>query len=69
MAPPNMARPLVTRLHTEIVNILNRPDTRDRIVADGSEPVGSSPEEFRKFLLANLDKWAKVVKLSGAKLE
>ena len=35
----------------------------------GSEPVGSLPEDFRRFLLADLDKWAKVVKMSGARLD
>jgi tripartite-type tricarboxylate transporter receptor subunit TctC len=69
MAPPKMPKALLTRLHTEIINVLNRPDTRERILADGSEPVGSSPEEFRRFLLADLDKWAKVVKMSGARLD
>lgn len=69
MAPPKMAKPLVTKLHQEVVSILNRTDTRERILADGSEPVGSLPDEFHKFLLADLEKWAKVVKLSGAKLD
>ena len=69
LTPPKMQKPLLTKLHRDIVNILNRPDTRDRILADGSEPVGSSPEDFRQFLLADLDKWAKVVKQSGAKLD
>jgi tripartite-type tricarboxylate transporter receptor subunit TctC len=69
MAPPKMAKPLVTKLHGELMKILNRPDTRDRILADGSEPVGSAPEAFHKFLLADLDKWAKVVKQSGAKMD
>jgi hypothetical protein len=41
----------------------------ERIVADGSEPAGTSPEEFRQFMLADLAKWAKVVKESGAKLD
>ena len=69
MGPAKMPRPIVTKLNTEILKILNRPDTRERILADGSEPVGSSPEEFRKFLLADLEKWAKVVKESGAKAD
>jgi tripartite-type tricarboxylate transporter receptor subunit TctC len=68
MGPPNMPKPLVTRLHKELVAILNRPDTVERIRSDGSEPVGSSPEDFRKFLLADMEKWAKVVKQSGAKV-
>ena len=68
MGPPNMPKPLVARLHKEIIAILKRPDTGERIRADGSEPVGSSPEEFRQFLLADMAKWAKVVKQSGAKV-
>ena len=36
---------------------------------DGSEPVGSTPEEFRRFMLADLAKWAKLVRESGAKLD
>ena len=67
LAPANLPRPLLTRLHAELIKILNAPDIRERIVADGSEPVGSSPEEFRQFLLADTDKWARVVKASGAK--
>ena len=69
LAPPKMAKPLVTLLHKELITALNRPDTRDRIVTDGSEPVGSSPEDFHRFLLADMDKWAKVVKQSGARLD
>jgi len=67
LAPANLPRPILTRLHTELIKILNAPDIRERIVADGSEPVGNSPEEFRRFLLADTEKWAKVVKASGAK--
>jgi tripartite-type tricarboxylate transporter receptor subunit TctC len=69
IGPANMPRPLVTRLHGEMIKILNQPEVRERIVADGSEPVGSSPEDFRQFMLADLAKWAKVVKESGMKPE
>jgi hypothetical protein len=41
---------------------------RERILADGSEPVGNDPETFRKYMLADMIKWAKLVKESGAKL-
>ncbi len=69
IGPANMPQPLVARLHEELIRILNQPDVRGRIEADGSEPVGSSPEEFRRFMHADKDKWAKLVKESGAKLE
>jgi len=69
IGPANMPPPLVSRLHGELVKILNQPDVRGRIEADGSEPVGSSPEDFRRFMHADLNKWAKLVKESGAKLD
>src|SRR5436190_4306841 len=69
IGPANLPAPIVARLHDELVKVLNRPDVRERIVADGSEPVGSSPEEFRQFMLADLAKCAKLVKESGAKLD
>jgi tripartite-type tricarboxylate transporter receptor subunit TctC len=68
IGPANMPPPLVARLHGELIKVLNMPDVRARIEGDGSEPVGSSPEEFRRFMHADLDKWAKLVKESGAKL-
>src|SRR5437773_751424 len=69
IGPAGLPAPIVARLHDELVKVLNRPDVRERIVADGSEPVGSSPEEFRQFMLADLAKCAKLVKESGAKLD
>ena len=69
IGPANMPAPLVTKLHTELIKALKLPDVHERIVSDGSEPIGSSPEEFRRFMQADLEKWAKLVKESGAKLE
>ena len=69
IGPPNLPKPIVTRLNEELTRIVNLPDVRERILADGSEPVGSTPEEFRQFMLADLAKWAKVVRESGAKLD
>jgi tripartite-type tricarboxylate transporter receptor subunit TctC len=69
LGPASLPPPIVKRLHDELIKALNQPDIRGRIEADGSEPVGSSPEDFRRFMQADLEKWAKVVKESGAKLE
>jgi tripartite-type tricarboxylate transporter receptor subunit TctC len=66
--PAHLPKPIVSRLHDEIVKILQRPDVKDIIAGDGAEPVGNTPEEFRKFLDADVAKWAKLVKESGAKL-
>ena len=69
IGPANLPRAIVVRLHEELLKILKQPDVRERILADGSEPAGTSPEEFRQFMLADLAKWAKLVKESGAKLD
>jgi tripartite-type tricarboxylate transporter receptor subunit TctC len=69
IGPAGLPEPIVTRLHDEFVKVLNRPDVRERIVADGSEPAGTTPEEFRLFMLADLAKSVKLVKESGAKLD
>jgi tripartite-type tricarboxylate transporter receptor subunit TctC len=69
IGPASMPASVVSRLHGELVKALAEPDIRSRIIADGSEPVGSSPAEFRAFMTADLDKWARLVKQSGAKSE
>jgi tripartite-type tricarboxylate transporter receptor subunit TctC len=69
IGPAGMPAPIVTRLHDELVRVLAMPDVRERIVHDGSEPVGNDPKVFRDFMTADLNKWAKLVKESGAKLD
>jgi tripartite-type tricarboxylate transporter receptor subunit TctC len=69
MGPARMPRPIVNKLYGDLAKALQSPDIRDRILADGAEPVGSEPEVFRQYLLADLTKWAKLVKESGAKLD
>ena len=65
--PARMPKALVSRLSTELTTMLRQPDVRERIINDGSEPVGNSPEAFRAMMREDLAKWAKLVKLSGAK--
>lgn len=69
MTPPRMPKALVTRLHAELVKVLREPDVNKRIIGFGGTPVGNGPETFRKFLLADMAKWAEVVKKSGAKAD
>src|SRR5262245_11282639 len=67
--PPKLPAPILARLHQEVRKALEHPSVRERIVTDGAEPVGSSPEEFRQFLRADLVKWSKLVKQTGAKFD
>ena len=69
IGPAGMPANSVSRLHAELLKALAAPDIHSRIVDDGSEPVGSSPAEFRAFMNADLAKWARLVKQSGAKSE
>jgi tripartite-type tricarboxylate transporter receptor subunit TctC len=68
-APKGTPRELVTRLASESARILRSADVRERYAALGAEPVGSSPEEFAAYCRSELDKWARIVKASGAKAD
>ncbi len=69
LVPAQTPRPVIAKLHAEIVKDLKLPDVRERITALGFEPVGSTPQEFGVFLQAELAKWAKVARALGAKAE
>lgn len=67
MGPANMPKPLVNKLHAEIVTFIKSPAIVKRMTGLGSEIVGSDPETFRQFMLADVKKWADLVKRSGMK--
>jgi tripartite-type tricarboxylate transporter receptor subunit TctC len=69
LAPAGTPEEIVRRLNAAIVQIVKAPETGERLAAQGAEPVGDSPEEFGRYLEAEVAKWAKVVKASGAKLD
>lgn len=69
LAPAGTPDEIVKRLNAVVVKIVQSPEIRERLAAQGAEPVGDSPEQFGKYLEAEVAKWAKVVKASGAKLE
>jgi tripartite-type tricarboxylate transporter receptor subunit TctC len=62
-------RDIVNRLHGEIVRVLKLPDIRDRLLRDGIEPIGSTPEEFSAFTRREREKWGKVVRDANVRVE
>ena len=62
LAPARTPRPIVDKLHTEVVRIVKLPDAKERLANVGFEIVGSSPEEFAKLIRDEIPKWTKVVR-------
>lgn len=69
LAPAATPRDIVTKLHAGVVRALQNPDVRQRLLNDGAEPVGGSPEEFTAYLRSETAKWAKVIQAAGIKPE
>ena len=69
IGPAGMQRDVVARLNKEIVATLNQKDVIDRMLAEGTVPTPSSPEEFTAYMKAELKKWGEVVKIAGIKPE
>jgi len=68
-APTGTPAAAINRLHAEIVKIVKTPEIRDRFLALGAEPAGTTPEQFAAFFRNEVAKWAKVVKESGAQID
>jgi tripartite-type tricarboxylate transporter receptor subunit TctC len=69
MAPAATPKPIIEQLNAEIGKIVNRPDVKEAWAKQGAVPMQMSPAEFDKYLRADIEKWAHVVKVSGAKAE
>lgn len=69
LAPAHTPNDIVARLNAEIVKVLRSADIRLRLITLGSEPVGNSSQAFAVFVSAERDKWAKVIKQAGIKLD
>ena len=68
-APKGTPKAVVDKLAGEVRRILALPDVRERFAGLGAEPVGSTPAEFAQHVQREIDKWANVVKQSGAKVD
>jgi tripartite-type tricarboxylate transporter receptor subunit TctC len=70
LGPAGMPRAIVARLHAEALRAMNAPETRDRLSAQGASVMTNrSPEEFGSFIRSEIEKWGRMVKASGARLD
>jgi tripartite-type tricarboxylate transporter receptor subunit TctC len=69
LAPSATPRSIITTLGDATARAARSSDTKQRLVEQGADPVGNSPEEFAKLLREEVSKYAEVVRISGAKPE
>jgi tripartite-type tricarboxylate transporter receptor subunit TctC len=69
MAPTGTPRPVLDRLSSEVNKIVNSPEVKEAWAKQGAAPMGMSVDDFDKFLRADIQKWAKLVKDTGMKVD
>lgn len=62
-------KPIIKRLHDELMKAIAAPDMRERLAAGALEPSPTTPEEFRSLISAELQRWAQVIKEAGIRQE
>ncbi|MEO7403515.1 MAG: tripartite tricarboxylate transporter substrate binding protein [Burkholderiales bacterium] len=69
VGPAGMPRDVVVQLQTEVARAFKRPAVRDKMIQQGADPSGNTPEEFGAYMRAETEKWAKVIKSAGLKAD
>jgi tripartite-type tricarboxylate transporter receptor subunit TctC len=69
LLPARTPSDIVGKLHDAVVRTVNTPAVHEKLVAAGSDPLTMTPDEFGRFLRADIDRWAKVVKETGVKID
>jgi tripartite-type tricarboxylate transporter receptor subunit TctC len=68
LAPAKTPPAIIAKLHAELVKIVAMPDIRERFSAQAADPVGSSPEQFRAYMEAEIKRWGEVAKAASISL-
>jgi tripartite-type tricarboxylate transporter receptor subunit TctC len=69
LMPAKTPREIVAKLHDAVVKTVNTPKVRENLLGVGADPVTMTPEEFTRFIRADIDKWGKLVKAAGITVE
>ena len=68
-APAGTPKDIINKISTEVVRIINLPDVKERLLLQGAEPIGSTPEQLAAVLANDIAKYAKVMKAAGVQPE
>src|SRR5262245_16701449 len=68
-APAGTSREAIARLHAAVGHALQSPDVRDKLIAQGAEPLSGTAQDAAAYTRTEIAKWAKVVKASGARVD
>lgn len=69
LLPAKTPREIVAKLHDAVVKTVATPAVREKLMSVGADPHTLTPDEFTRFIRADIEKWAKLVKSSGIKVE
>jgi tripartite-type tricarboxylate transporter receptor subunit TctC len=69
MAPAGTPKPIIDGLNSAVNKVINSPDVKENWAKQGALPMGMTPDEFGKFIRADVQKWAKLVKETGMKVQ
>ena len=69
VAPKGTPKPIIDKIHAEVVKILNDPAVKEKSERTGNYPVTTTPEQFSAFMRKEADRWGKVIKDSGIKFD
>jgi tripartite-type tricarboxylate transporter receptor subunit TctC len=69
VAPAGTPADIVAKLNTEIVRILGLPDVKEKFVAAGLDPMTNTPSEFAAYIRKESERWGKVIKETGIRLD
>ena len=69
MGPAGIPKPIVAKLNAELIRVMRSPEVRERVRGQYFDPYTSTPEEFAAVIKTDLEKWGKIVRASGARID
>lgn len=69
VAPAGTPEPIVQRLNAEVRRVLALPDVAEKLAREGAEPWPTSPAEFHDILVADIERWGKLIRDNGIRID